>query len=926
MRRLFARLIEATRHGRADAELAREIEAHRALLEDDFRRRGLTPDDARAAAARALGSAARARDLHRDARSFAWLDDLRRDLHYALRTLRRAPGFTIVVVLTLALGIGANAAIFSVVHTVLIRPLPYTDAAGLVRVWENVPGAEIGNGKGPNRRYAAMDVADLVAVSERSRAVSIAAAFSFARATVTIDGDATRMDGFGVSAGFFPMLGVAPVIGRTFAPDESIAGRDRVLVLAYDAWQRFGGDARVLGRTVAFTGNSLGVFSGGIVPDVPYTIVGVMPPGFHFPYDNAQFWIPRAPTPSPDGRPIRRETIARLAGGVTPAAAAAEMDAIRRDAHDTRRRGTEMGTLSPIQPSSISIVGGRPRYELIPVQDELTASVRPALLVLMAAVGVVLLIACVNVANLLLARTASRQREIAVRAAIGAGPGRLVRQLITESLLLAGLGGALGIALAFGGVRLFRVLATTLGRSDLGLASVFPRLSEVSVDGAALGYALAVSIATGLVFGLAPALRHARPRHAALLRDLPASPRSTIGGSLVVVEIALATVLLVGAGLLITSFVRLATVDPGFEPAHLLTFQVLQSTSPRPEDQRAFAEAFVDRLRVVPDVQSAAYARQLPLVQLQDSLTVTLRRGDVEVTLAGDGADVRFVSRDYLKTMGIPIVAGRGLTEADGEGRPGVVVINDALARRSFAGGSPLGQIILFGPPGHRVPLEIVGVAGNVRQFGLDRAPEPQYFMDIRQVPTDPAFRAPPLFPVGAYYSVRTPADAGAVVAAARAIARQLDPHATLADVATMEQIVSNSITRPRMYAVLVGVFAAVAFALAIIGLYGVMAYAVAQRTRELGVRVALGAGHRDVMRLVLRRSLLLTTGGIAIGVAGAAGLARYLESLLFGLRPVDPATFAAVASAFAAVAMLASYVPARRAATVDPLVALREE
>ena len=910
MRRFLARLIGTARQARADAELEREMAAHLALLEDGFRRRGLAAADARAAAQRALGSAAYARDLHRDARSVACLDDLGRDLRYALRTLRRAPGFTFVVVMTLALGIGANTAIFSVVNSVLIRPLPYTDSARLVRVWENVPGAEIGNGKGPNRRYAAMDVADLLAVSERSRALANVAAFSFARATITIDGDATRMDGFGVSPGFFPMLGVAPLVGRTFAPEESIAGGDRVLVLAYDAWQRFGGDARVLGRTVAFTGNSLGWFSDGIVPEVPYTIVGVMPPGFHFPYDNAQFWIPRAPARSPDGRPVRRETVARLADGVTPVAAAAEMAAIRSD----------------VRGASTSMVGGRPRYELIPVQDELTGPVRPALLVLMAAVGVVLLIACVNVANLLLARTASRQREIAVRAAIGAGPGRLVRQLITESLLLAGLGGVLGIALAFGGVRLFRLLATTLGRSDLGLASVFPRLSEVSVDAAALGYALAVSIATGLVFGLAPALRHARPRHAALLRDLSASPRSTIGGSLVVVEIALATVLLVGAGLLITSFVKLSTVDPGFEPAHVLTFQVLQSTSPRPEEQRVFAETFVERLRGVPEVQSAAYGRQLPLVQLQDSLTVTLRRGDVDVTLAGEGADVRFVSRDYLKTMGIPIVAGRGLTEADGEGRPGVVVINDALARRSFAGSTPVGQIILFGPQGHRVPLEIVGVAGNVRQFGLDRAPEPQYFMDIRQVPTDPALRAPPLFPVGAYYSVRATADAGAIAAAARAIARQLDPHATLTDVATMEQIVSNSITRPRMYAALVGVFAAVALALAVIGLYGVMAYSVAQRTREIGVRVALGAERRDVMRLVLRRSLLLTAAGIALGVAFAAGLTRYLESMLFGLRPLDAATFAGVAAMFAAAATLASYVPARRAASVDPLVALREE
>ena len=932
MRRFLARLIGGLRHDRADAELAREMASHRALLEPDFRRRGFAPADARAAAERALGSLARARDLHRDARSFAWLDDLRRDLHYAFRTLRREPGFTIVVVITLALGIGANTAIFSVVHSVLIRPLPYRDSARLVRVWENVPGAEIGNGKGPDRRFGAMDVADLLAVSERSRAIASLAAFSFARATITIDGDATRMDGFGVSAGFFPMLGVAPLVGRTFAPEESIAGGDRVLVLAYDAWQRFGGAASVLGRTVTFTGNSGGWFSGGIVPEVPYTIVGVMPPGFHFPYDNAQFWIPRAPARSPDGRPVRRETVARLADSATPAAAAAEMDAIRRDVHNTATAGgglywgTAPPTPSSIQPPSTSMVGGRPRYELTPLQREVTGPVKPALLVLTAAVGLVLLIACVNVANLLLARTASRQREIAVRAAIGAGPGRLVRQLITESLLLAGLGGIVGTALAFAGVRLFRLLATTLGRSDLGLASVFPRLAEVSLDATALGYALAVSFATGVLFGLAPAFRHSRPGQANILRDAAASPRGGLRNGLVVVEIALATVLLVGAGLLINSFVKLATVDPGFEPSHLLTFQIDQSTNQRQEEQRAFAETFVERLRAMPDVQSAAYARQLPMVQLQDSLTVTTRRDGVDQLRVAVPQDVRFVSRDYLKTMGIRVLSGRGFTDEDGAGRPGVALINDALARSAFAGENPIGQTMLFGPAGHRMPLEIVGVVGNVRQFGLDRAPEPQYFMDIRQVPTDPAFRAPPLFPVGVYYTVRTTAPVGIMTADVRAIARQLDPSATLNDVATMEQIVSNSITRPRMYAVLIGVFAGVAFALAVVGLYGVMAYSVAQRTREIGVRVALGAERRDVMRLVLRRSLALTAVGIAIGIGGAAGVARFLESLLFGLRPLDPATFGAVACTFAAVAMLASYVPARRAAGVDPLVALRHE
>ena len=913
LRRLVRRVVHALWPGRGDEEAAREIAAHLALLEDEYRRQGLAPDAAASAAHRAFGSAALTADLHRDTRSLRWLDDGRRDLRYALRTIRREPGFAFVVVLTLALGIGANSAIFSVVNSVLIRPLPYRESARLVRVWENVPGSEIGNGKGPDRRYAAMDVADLLAVAARARTIAGLATFNLVRPTTTIDGDATRLDGFAVSAGFFPLLGVSPLIGRTFTPEDATAGHDHVLVLGYDAWRRFGGDERIIGRRVTFSGDPGNPMLRGIALGAEYTVVGVMPRGFRFPYDNAQFCVPRILTPPANGRPARMETIARLAPGVPSADAAREMEAIRRDTH------------GDAQPPADQASARRARYELIPLQDELTGEVRPALLVLTVAVGLVLLIACVNVANLLLARTASRQREIAVRAALGAAPGRLVRQLLAESLLLACLGGAAGAALAFAGVRLFHLLATTLGRSDLGTTVVFPRLSEVSVDLSVLGYATALTLATGVLFGLAPALRHAHPRRTDALREGAASPRPGLRHVLVVAEIALATLLLVGAGLLINSFARLATVDPGFQPSQLLTFQIGLSSPLRQEEQRAFAERFVERLRAMPDVQSAAYARQLPLVQLKDAITLTLRRDGVE-QMMGEAPDIRFVSRDYLATMGIPIVAGRGFGDDAGAGRPGVVVINEALARRSFAGVNPVGETMLFGAPDHRLPFEIIGVAGDGRQFGLDRPPEPQYFMDIRQVPTDPIFRAPPLFPVGVYYTVRTAADTGVVAAGIRALARQADAHATLSDVATMEQIVSNSITRPRMYAVLVGIFAAVACALAAIGLYGVMAYSVAQRTREIGVRVALGAERRDVMRLVLHRSAALSGAGIVLGIGGAAGLTRYLESMLFGLRPLDPATFAAVAVGFAAVAMLASYVPARRAASVDPLVALRHE
>jgi predicted permease len=725
----------------------------------------------------------------------------------------------------------------------------------------------------------------------------------------TIGGDTTRMDGFGVSANFFAMLGPTAAIGRTITDDDAVEGRDHIVVLGYDAWQRFGGSPNILGQTIRFNGGA-GTFTGGLVADLPYTIIGVMPAGFRFPYDNALFWFPRKPAAPANVGPaarFNREAIARLAPEATPEAAAAEMASIRAEV-----RGA-------------SFTMGAPRYELIRLHDELTSPVKPALYVLAGAVGIVLLIACVNVANLLLARTASRQREIAVRAAIGAGRGRLVRQLLTESVALAAFGGAAGTLLAFWGVRLFRGLGATLGRVDLGVTSVFPRLAEIGVDGTVFVFALALSIATGIVFGIVPALRHSRSDRLDFLRESTGTSRSAVKNVLVVAEMALAMLLLVGGGLLINSFIKLATIDPGFNVTHVLTFQVLMSGSPRADTLRSFAESVVERMASAPGVQSVGYARQLPMVQLEDSLTLTIRRNGVDQTL-GTGADVRFVSHDYLKTMGIPIVAGRGLSADDGAGRPGAVVINDALAHRDFAGVNPIGEVILLGPQDHRLPFEIVGVAGNVRQFGLDRTPDAQYFIDIRQVPIDPVYRMPPLFPVGAYYTLRTAGDLAQAVNAVRTVVRQLDPNATLDHVATMEEIVSNSIVRPRMYAVLVAIFSAVAVALASIGLYGVMSYSVAQRRREIGIRIALGAQRGQVMGMVLRRSTLLAAIGIAIGLAGAAGVSRFLQGLLFGVTPLDPLTFAAVAALFASIALVASYVPARRATSVDPLEALRCE
>ncbi len=879
------------------------------MMEDDFVRRGLTREEAHLAARRAFGGVEQTKDRHRDARSFAWLDDARRDVQYAARSLRRTPAFTFVAIVTLALGIGANTAIFSVVHAVLLQPLPFAHGDRLVRAYENVPASEMPNHQA--QRIGGVNVSDWLDVRARSHALSHVATQGTALVTPIGTQALALLQGASVSAGTFSMLGVQPILGRWFLPSEEVSG-DHVLILSQDAWRTyFNGDPNVLGKTMTFTGNT--AFVGALALGARYTVVGVMPSGFHYPSDNDQFWWPLVVTPPTDGRPHRIVMMGTLAAGVSMEAANAEINAILEGVH--------RGSAPPRTDAS-----GRPRFELVRVQDEVAPSVKPALIVLSVAVGFVLLIACANVANLLLARTAVRQREIAVRIAIGAGRGRLIRQALTESLMLALLGGLAGIALAFGGIHAFRSLAANLSRFDLGPAVTFPRLADIGVDRSALVFAVCVSVGTGLLFGLAPALRHFGTDQMDALRDSTASTadRGFVGGRgvqrvLVAGEIAIATVLLIGGTLLLRSFVKLASVDPGYDVSDILTFQVALRGDRYPAARlKTFADDVVARLQGMTGVQAAAYARQLPFVNLQD--TYALRTTSPEDPPAPEGADARFVSRDYLKTMGIRMIAGRAFDETDRSAHPRAMVINQTLARRGFPDRSPLGQPIYAGPD--RSPWEIIGVFEDVKQFGLDRAPQPQFFVDLRQW----SGITRNLFPVGPYFAVRGHGDRKSLVSNVLGIVRQLDPEATLYNVATMEELVSNSVTLPRMYAALLGIFAAIAAAWSCIGIYGMMAYAVTQRTREIGIRMALGAQRQAVLSLLLRQSLVLTGAGLALGVAGAAAMTRYLEGLLFGLTPLDPPTFVAVALAFTSVAMLASYVPARRATTVDPLVALRHE
>jgi predicted permease len=886
MRRFLIRLLNVLRPNRAEQDLARELNSHVSLLEDEHRRRGMTPDEARLAARRAMGSVALAKHLHRDARSFVWLEDLRRDVKHAVRTLVRVPAFTASVVLTLALGIGANTAIFSVVNAVLLRPLPYPDADRLVYLMEEVHPAD---GAGGRDSRPAMDVQTLAEFRTQVRTLSAVGVQESTTLTMSHGGEAVRLIASRLSAAYLPMLGARPLLGRTFENEDEQSGAEGVVILSHAAWQRyFDGASNVIGEQVRLDGRA-------------YSVVGVLSREFLFyPNFQAEMWTPYVlPAASFSMLPV----VAKLRDGVSIEAARAETTTILKALR---------GTPEP------------PAFSIIRVQDQMVAPVRVALIVLSVTVGFVLLISCVNVANLLLARTATRQREIAVRGALGASTGRIARLFLTESLVLAVAGSVAAMAIAFGGIRLLHVLGTSLPRQDVGTGVSIPRLAEVGVDGWTLLFALAMSLMTGLVFGLASAMQrhHAVPadalRSGATCADsgrmIVASYR--FRGLLVVAEVALAMVILVGAALMLNSFIKLAGVDTGYDATGVVTFQV---TLPEGRDMAPFAEELVTRLRSTAGVRVAGYAAGIPMDQTggRFPLRTTPTPPQGASRPSDRTADPRYVSEDYLDAMGIRVVDGRGFAESDRAGSQQVMLINRSLARSGMVDQNPIGTRVyaLF-----KKPWEIVGVVDDVRQGGLDREPRPQFFIDFRQVPEFPFSEFRP------YFAVRMEGDVTPLLTNLRGIIRQVESRASVDNVATMDQIVWNSISRPRLYTVLLACFAIVAVVLAIVGIFGLLAYLVAQRAREIGIRMALGAPRSQVISGVLRQTAVLIVIGVGIGLAAAMGLTRYLEGMLFGLTPLDPVSFVAASLLFLVVALLAAYVPARRATRVDPTVALRAE
>jgi putative ABC transport system permease protein len=870
LRRFLLRLSAPFRHRAADHEHAREVAAHLALLEDDYRRRGMTPEEARLAARRAMGSVALVKDIHRDARSFPWFDDAWRDVRHALRLLVRAPGFTAAALLTLALGIGATTAVFSVVRGVLLVPLPYPQPERLVRVFgppPNVAGLD-----GERTRQTDLPSATVERLQSSARVFSHVAAVLPTTLTLTGQGDAVRLVGDHVSAAVFPMLGARPLLGRVFEPANELAGADAVVVLSEATWRRFfSADAAVIGKVIALEGRGR-------------TVVGVMPEGFDLPDRKSQFWVPYVPPMPGASLRLNAAVMARLAPGVSLPAAEDAVNGLVGRADEGR-------------------------YELAGVHGELVRSVRPALLMLSAAVGLVLLIACVNVANLLLARTATRDQELAVRRAVGAARGRLIRQLLTENLLLSAIGGVIGTLVAMGAVRLLLVLATSLNRRDVIRGVNLPRADVIGIDGVVLAFTVGVALFAGVLFGLLPALQQSRHRDADLLRERQVSHR--IRGTLVVAEIAMAVMLLVGGALLIHSFLRLSNVENGYNPANLLTFQAAPQ-GPSRADGMAFADRLVERLAASPGVTAVGYSNNLPLIQQGFSRDVSSRPLAPGQRAPRPYPSLHGVSAGFVEAMGLRIVEGR--TFSAGEAARREALISRAFARSGFFDGPALGRQVYTA----RTSWEVVGVVEDLRQFDLDKPPGSEMFI-IDFVAAPPGFG-------GTYFAVRAQGSPVALGAAVRSMVRQIDPAATVDNVATMEQIVSNAVAGPRLYAVLLGTFASVAVALAAIGIYGVMAFIVTQRTREIGIRLALGAQPASVVSLVVGQSAVQVAIGLLAGIGGAVLLSRYLEGLLFGVTPLDAPTFAAAAVTFALVALAAAYAPARRATQVDPVIALRAE
>lgn len=803
------------------------------------------------------------------------------DLRFAFRQLRKSPGFTLVAVVTLALGIGANTAIFSVVDAVLLHPLSFHEPAKLVAVWETNEQA----GAQPNYRneVAKGNFYDWRAQNQVFAQIS---ALAYANFNLTGTGEPERIQGAAVSFNFFQTLGVQPALGRTFTAEEEKLTTERVAIITHELWQRrFGGDPSVAGRKVTFNGE-------------PFTIVGVMPAGFEIQFPatlRVELWTPLRAGPTDTDRVAHYlYAIARLREGVSLEQAQAGMNLI---AGQLRQQYPDTNRSSGIN--------------LVPLHRQLVGDIQPYIQVLFAAVGFVLLIACANVANLLLARLAGRRREIAVRLALGARRGRIVRQFLTESMVLATLGGLLGLLIAAYGITALRALAPP----DL------PRLNEIALNGPAFVWTAVILVLTSVAFGLAPALRASR---AGVSESLHSGNRTAGGASqnrfsrfLVVTEIALALLLLVGAGLMIRSSMRLQQVDPGFEEKNLLTLNIAlpRQKYREPAASGAFFDQLLERVRNLPGVTASGGVDPLPMSGSDSTTGVLIEGRPVEAMANRPGAGERQVTPGYFQAMGIPLLEGRDFTAHDRADTPPVIVVNEALARRFFPGEAAIGKRLGLEEDGRLQWAEIVGVVGNIKHRRLDAEIKPELYEPYAQFPRN-------------FMSLvaRTAVEPASLTAAIRNEVLALDKDQPVFEIKTMEERLAQTLAQSRFVMLLLAIFAALALTLAVIGIYGVMACFVSQRRKEIGIRLALGAQKRDVLKWVLTQGMSLAAIGVVVGLAASFGVTRIIATLLFGVGPTDPATLGGVSILLGTVAFLACCLPAHRASRVDPIVTLKAE
>jgi putative ABC transport system permease protein len=898
-RRLASLKLDPTR----EATIVKELSQHLEDCYEELLAVGATPAEAeRRTRAQLSESEVLARELRRVERKVTqepiilgtnrrsnMIADLSQDLRYSARMFAKQPGFTLLVVLTLALGIGANTAIFSVVNAVLLRPLPFEEPERLVWLWENNP---------PQADRMAISLLNFSDWKAQSRSFEHMGAIRNVNFTLTGTDQPERLQGAQANAEVFQAIGLKPLIGRTFLPEEDRPGSGRVVVLSHSLWQRkFGADPALLGKTLTLGGES-------------YTVIGIMAPEYSVIAAGTDLWVPLGlfvnQLPQYRGDHILPFALARLKRGVTLERARVEMNDIARS----------LGELySENKGSGVTVIS---------VQEQMVRDIRPLLLVLASAVGFVLLIACANVANLLLARAAAREKEIAIRTALGAGRVRILRQLFTESALLSLLGGAIGLLLAAWGTHL---LVASLP-PDISL----PRQSEIGLDARVLAFTLIVSLLSALFFGLMPAFRAARTNPNVSLKEggRQMGGRSTLAGTLLVItEVALALILLIGSGLMLKSFVRLSAVDPGFTPQRVLTMRINLPRLRYPERQQwtSFYERLLERVGKLPGVESVGVTSAVPLTNVGNQSTV-LAEGQPFPKSAAEATQSLFqiVSTDYHQTMAIRLVNGRYFNERDIENSAPVVIIDETLARRFWPNEDPIGKRLSFENQGNFEDLqptwrEVIGVVRHVRHYRLDIQAHVEVYVPLRQLALWFRDAQPAMGLV-----VRSTIEPAALTTAIRGQVQAIDKEIPIYNVNLMEQVVANTVAQRRLSTWLLGVFSIVALMLAVLGIYGVVATAVSQRTQEIGIRMALGAQSRDVLRLVIEQGMNLVLLGVGIGLAGALALTRLLKTLLFGVSATDQLTFSVIALLLIVVALLACWVPARRATKVDPLLALRCE